>query len=352
MGTQEWKKLNLMITCKLMNLKDIVSAFGVPGFEDEIRSLVRREMEKYGDEVYVDRLGNVIGVKNGKEKTIMLSAHMDQIGFMIKSITEEGYLIISPIGGIHTAVLRSTVVRLHTENGFVYGIIGEKPPHLGKEQNKLEFKDLRVDIGVDSRDEAEKIVHVGDVGAFENHYMEMNGKIVANSLDDRVGVYTLLRVLESIQSEATIYFVATVQEEIGLKGARTSSFGIAPDIGIAVDVTHATMPGVGKDAVPVELGKGPVISVGAVANPKVYRHLTTVAKRDKIPYQIEANPSRSGTDADIIQLARDGVATGVVSIPERYMHSGVEMLSLVDVDNTILLLLKSLKGMEKLDLQW
>ncbi|NPA75046.1 MAG: M42 family metallopeptidase, partial [Euryarchaeota archaeon] len=321
-----------------MKLKEIVNAFGVPGFEDEIRTIIKDKMSKHADEVYVDKMGNVIGMVKGGERKVMLAAHMDQIGFMVKSITDEGYLIISPIGGIHTSVLRSTAVRIRTSSGFVYGVIGEKPPHLGKEQKKIEFKDLRVDIGADSKEEAEKIVSVGDVGSFEPRYMEMNGKIVANSLDDRIGVYTLLKVMENVQSDATLYFVATVQEEVGLKGARTSSFGIAPDIGIAVDVTHATMPGVSKEEVPVEIGKGPVLSVGAVAHPKLYRHMLEVAKKKKIPYQVEANPSWSGTDADIIQLARDGVAAGVVSIPERYMHSGVELISEKDVKNTIKLI--------------
>ena len=335
-----------------MELKEVVGAFGVAGFEDEIRALVKREMQKHADNVIVDTLGNVIAVKRGGTRKVILAAHMDQIGFMVKSITDDGYLIIAPIGGIHTSVLRSSVVRIHTAHGFARGVIGEKPPHLGKEQKKVEFKDLRVDIGAASREDAEKLVSVGDVGAFEPQYFELNGRIVANSLDDRVGVYILLKLLEEFHSDATLYFVATVQEEVGLKGARTSSFGIAPDIGIAVDVTHATMPHVNKDEVPIELGKGPAISVGAVSNPKLYRHIISVAESNNIPYQIEANPAYSGTDADIIQLARDGVATGVVSIPERYMHSGVEMIDARDVDNTISLLKAVLESIGTLELNW
>ena len=335
-----------------MNLKEIVHAFGVPGFEDEIRNLVREEMEKYADEVFVDRMGNVIGVKKGGKRKVMLAAHMDQIGFMVKAITEDGYLIISPIGGINTIVLRSSAVRIRTDNGFIYGVIGEKPPHLGKEQKKVEFKDLRVDIGASSKEEAEKMVKVGDVGTFETHYFKLGEKIVANSMDDRIGVYTLLEVMKKVESDSTLYFVATVQEEIGLKGARTSSFGIYPDIGIAVDVTHAAMPGVSKEEVPVELGKGPVISVGAIFHPKLFRHFVSVAKKKRIPHQIEANPSWSGTDADIIQLSRDGVATGVISIPERYMHSSVEMISEKDVKNAIRLLREALKDIGKVDLRW
>ncbi len=335
-----------------MELKEVVSAFGVPGFEDEIRALVKREMQKHADDVIVDALGNVIAVKRGGTRKVMLAAHLDQIGFMVKSITNDGYLVIAPIGGVHTSVLRSSVVRILTVHGFVYGVIGEKPPHLGKEQKKFEFKDLRVDIGASSREEAEKLVSVGDVGSFEPRYLELNERVVANSLDDRVGVYILLKLLEELHSDATVYFVATVQEEVGLKGARTSSFGIAPDIGIAVDVTHATMPHVDKDEVPIELGKGPVVGVGSVSNPKLYRHIISVAKHENIPYQIEANPAYSGTDADIIQLARDGVATGVVSIPERYMHSGVEMIDARDVDNTIALLRAVLEDIDELDLKW
>ncbi len=334
-----------------MSLKEIVSAFGVPGYEDEIRELVRDKMERYADEVFVDTLGNVVGVMNGGDRKVMVAAHMDQIGFMVKSITDDGYLVISPIGGIHTSVLRSSLVRIRGKNGYIYGVIGEKPPHLGKEQKKVEFKDLRVDIGVSSRKDAEKHVSVGDVGSFATNYVEMGNRVVANSLDDRVGVHVLIETMKRVKSDSTLYFVATVQEEIGLKGARTSSYGLDPDVGIAVDVTHATMPGVGKEEVPIELGKGPVLSVGAVSHPKLLKHFLSVARKKKIPHQIEANPSWSGTDADIIQLSRAGVATSVVSIPERYMHSPVEMVDIRDVKNTVKLLVYSLESIGEVDLR-
>ena len=335
-----------------MKLKDVVSIFGVPGLEDEIRSFVREHMEKHADEIRVDRLGNVIAVKNGGERKVMVAAHMDQIGFMVKGITDDGYLVISPVGGVNPITLRSSLVRIRTSKGFVYGVIGEKPPHLSKKEEKKDIKDLRVDIGVENRKKAEKLVNVGDVGSFIPNYQEFNGKIVANSLDDRAGIYVILKTMEKVKSDSTIYFVATVQEEIGLKGARVSSFGIFPDIGIAVDVTHAVMPGVGKDEIPIELGKGPVISVGAISHPKLYRHFINVAKKMKIPYQIEASPSWSGTDADIVQLTREGVATGVISIPERYMHSSVEMISKRDLDNTIKLLVSSLRNIGEVDLNY
>ncbi len=335
-----------------MKLKDVVHAFGVPGYENEIRSLIREHMEKNVDDIFVDRLGNVVGIKKGGERKVMLAAHMDQIGFMVKGITDEGYLVISPAGGVNPITLRSSMVRINTSKGFIYGVIGEKPPHLSKKEEKKEINDLRVDIGVDTKKKAEKIVSVGDVGSFVPNYYEFNGKIVANSLDDRAGVYALLRTLEKVESDSTLYFVATVQEEIGLKGARVSSFDISPDIGIAVDVTHALMPDVEKEEMPIELEKGPVISVGAISHPKIYRHFINVAKKMKIPYQIEASPSWSGTDADIVQLTREGVATGVISIPEKYMHSSVEMISKRDLENTIKLLVSSLKNIGKVDLSY
>ena len=334
-----------------MNLKDIVSAFGVAGFEDEIREIVKNEMEKYGDEVEVDKLGNVVSVIKGGKRKVMLVAHMDQIGFMVRSITDEGYLVISPIGGVNPVTLRSHAVRIKTDKGFIYGVIGENPPHLGKKKEKKEMKDLRVDIGVDSKEDAMKIVKIGDVGSFIPNYYELNGKIVANSLDDRIGIYTLLQVMKNVKSDSTLYFVASVQEEIGLRGARVSSFALYPDIGIAVDVTHATMPDVSKEEIPIEIGKGPTIGIGATSNPKIFRHFVNIAEKNKIPYQIEANSSYSGTDADIVQMARDGVATTVISIPERYMHSSVEMLSKKDVDNTIKLLRIGLKNIGKVELK-
>ncbi len=329
-------------------LKKLVYAFGVPGFENEIRELVLEHMEKYLDDVKVDRLGNVIGVKHGGERKIMLAAHMDQIGFMVRNITDDGFLVISPMGGINPVTLRSRVVRIRGKEGYVHGVIGEKPPHLGKKEEKKDMKDLRVDIGAESREEAEKVVSIGDVGSFVPNYYEMGNRVVANSLDDRSGIYTLLRVMENLECDATVYFVATVQEEIGLRGAMVSSFGVYPDIGIAVDVTHARMPSVPKEELPVELGKGPAIGIGPTGHPRVVRHFIEAA--GDLPYQLEPNPSRSGTDADVIQLAREGVATVVISIPLRYMHSSVEMLDKRDLENTVALILRGLKEIHRVEL--
>ncbi len=329
-------------------LKKLVEAFGVPGFEDEIRSIVREHMEKHLDEVRVDRLGNVIGVKKGNEVKVMLAAHMDQIGFMVRGITDDGFLVISPMGGINPVTLRSRVLRIRGKKGYVYGVIGEKPPHLQKKEEKKEIKELRVDIGVESKEDAEKLVGIGDVGTFLPSYYELGNRVVATALDDRSGVYVLLRVMESLESDATVYFVATVQEEIGLRGAMVSSFGVYPDIGIAVDVTHARMPSMGKEELSVELGKGPTIGIGPTGHPKVVKHF--IESAGDIPYQLEANPSRSGTDADVIQMAREGVATTVISIPLRYMHSSVEMLDKGDLENAVKLITNALKEIHKLDL--
>ncbi len=331
-----------------MLLEKLVRAFGVPGFEDEIREIVKEHMEKYLDEVQIDTLGNVIGVKKGGKRKVILAAHMDQIGFMVRGITEDGYLAISPMGGINPITLRSRIVRIRGKNGYVYGVIGEKPPHIEKKAEKKEIKDLRVDIGVENGDEARKLVSIGDVGSFMPNYYEIGNRVVATALDDRAGVYTLLKVLEDVESDATLYFVASVQEEIGLRGAKVSGFRVDPDIGIAIDVTHARMPGMGKEEEPIELGKGPTIGVGPTAHPKIVRHF--VENADDIPYQIEPNPSRSGTDADVIQLTREGVATVVISIPLRYMHSSVEMLDKRDLENAVKLIRKGLKNIGKVDL--
>ncbi len=331
-----------------MNLEKLVRAFGVPGFEDEIRAIVREHMGKYADEVRVDRLGNVIGVVNGSDLSVMIAAHMDQIGFMVTGFTEDGYLVIRPMGGVNPETLRASAVRIKGKKGFVYGVIGEKPPHLGKDNEKKDFKDLRVDIGVDSREEAEKIVDIGSVGTYIDNYYDLGNRIVATALDDRSGIYTMLKTMENFESEATVYFVATAQEEVGLRGAKVSGYGIYPDIAIAIDVTHARMPSMGKDELSVELGKGPTIGVGPTGHPKLVQHFMRAAV--EIPYQLEANPSRSGTDADVLQLSRDGVATLVFSIPLRYMHSSVEMVDKKDLNNTITLLREALKNIHMVDL--
>ena len=332
-----------------MLLEKLVKAFGVPGSEDEIREIVKEHMEKHLDEVQVDTLGNVIGIKKGGDKKIMLAAHMDQIGFMVRGITEDGYLAISPMGGVNPITLRSRMVRIRGRNGYVFGVIGEKPPHIEKKAEKKEIKELRVDIGVNSREEAEKFVNIGDVGTFVANYYELGNRIVATALDDRAGIYTLLKVMENVESDSTLYFVASVQEEIGLRGAKVSGFRVEPDIGIAIDVTHARMPGMGKEEEPIELGKGPTIGVGPTAHPKIVRHFIDSA--GDIPYQIEPNPSRSGTDADVIQLTKEGVATVVISIPLRYMHSSVEMLDKRDLENTVRLIKAGLKNIGKVDLR-
>ncbi len=329
-----------------MLLEKLVKAFGVPGFEDEIRAIVKEHMEKYADEVHVDMLGNVIGVKHGGERKVMIAAHMDQIGFMVRGITEDGYLVISPMGGVNPITLRSRIVRIRGKDGFVYGVIGEKPPHIEKKAEKKEIKDLRVDIGVESRKEAEQLAPIGSVGSFVPNYLEMGNRIVATALDDRAGIYTLLKTMENVESDATLYFVATVQEEVGLRGARISGFRLNPDIGIAIDVTHAKMPGIGSEEMPVVLGKGPTIGVGPTAHPKLVQHFTDT----ELPFQIEPNPSRSGTDADIIQLSREGVATLVLSIPLRYMHSSVEMIDKRDLENTVNIIKMALKEIGRVDL--
>ena len=331
-----------------MLLKNLVEAFGVPGFEDEIRNIVKEHMEKYLDNVQVDTLGNVIGVKKGGARKVLLAAHMDQIGFMVRGITEDGYLVISPMGGINPITLRSRVVRIRGREGYVYGVIGEKPPHIEKKSEKKEIKDLRVDIGAESGEDAKKMVSIGDVGSFLPNYYEVGNRVIATALDDRAGIYTLLRVIEDVESDATLYFVASVQEEIGLRGAKVSGFRVEPDVGIAIDVTHARMPGMGKDEMPIELGKGPTIGVGPTAHPKLVRHFIEAA--GDIPYQIEPNPSRSGTDADVIQLTKEGVATVVISIPLRYMHSSVEMLDKRDLENTVKLIKAGLKNVGQVDL--
>ncbi len=331
-----------------MLLEKLVKAFGVPGFENEIRNIVKEHMEKYLDDVHTDTLGNVIGIKRGGERKVLLAAHMDQIGSMVRGITDDGYLVISPMGGVNPITLRSRVVRIKGKNGYVYGVIGEKPPHIEKKAEKKEIKDLRVDIGVENREDAEKIVSIGDVGTFLPNYYEFNDRIVATALDDRSGIYTLLKVMENVESDATLYFVATVQEEVGLRGAKVSGFRVEPDIGIAIDVTHARMPGISKEEMPIELGKGPTIGVGPTAHPKLVKHFIDSAK---VPYQIEPNPSRSGTDADVIQLSREGVATVVISIPLRYMHSSVEMIDKRDLENTVKLIKDALKDISEVNLE-
>lgn len=343
----EWRK-------ELLNmLKTLAEIPGPSGREDPVRSVVVELLKPYVDSLWVDTWGNVIGVKKGVEEgRLMIAAHMDEIGLFVSHIEDDGFLRVVPIGGIIERSLLYQRVVLKTRNGgLVRGVVGLKPPHVAKPeelQKVPELRELFVDIGASSKEEVEKLgVRVGDVLVFDREVVELAGtRVTGKAFDDRVGVVAMIKAASMIEKpRVDVYFVATVQEEVGLKGARTSAFAISPDAAVAVDVTIASdVPGVAKSEWYTRLGKGPALKIadgrsasGLIAHPKLFEFLVSLAEKHKIPYQVEVIPGGT-TDASIIALNKEGVPAGTVSIPSRYIHSPVEVVDLNDVYNAALLL--------------
>jgi endoglucanase len=321
-------------------LQQLTETFGPSGYEDNVRAIVRAEVESLADEIRVDALGSLIARKkpsnvNGDTKKIMIAAHMDEIGLMVSHIDEKGFVRFSPIGG----VFRRYVVggRVRFLNG-TQGVLGfDRLDNV----NELPTLDkVYIDVGATSRKDCP--VKIGDIGAFERPFIEMGQRLVAKSMDDRVGVLVAIETLRALKGQSTphdLYFVFTTQEEVGVRGAGTAAYSVDPDVGIAVDVTPA---GDTPNALKMEmaLGNGPCIKfqdVGAISDPRVVQWMIAAAEKNKIPYQREVL-LLGGTDARAIQAVRAGVPAGCISIPVRYVHSPSEMVDYNDVQNTVRLL--------------
>lgn len=325
-------------------LKAIEETPSVSGYEAPAAALVRARMKKYADKIETDVHGNVIVGANVKAPTrIMLAGHMDQIGLMIHHISDDGFCYFRSVGGIDATVLPGLSITVHTAAGPVNAVIGRKPVHLMKPEErgvgKVELTDLWLDIGASSRAEALKRVSIGDIATFELGVIKLGNDFIASpGLDNKVGTFVVMEALrlavESKKLKSALYAVATVQEEIGLRGARTSAYGIDPHVGIAVDVTHATdNPGADKKlAGDVRLGRGAVIERGPNINHKLFDLFVDTAKKKSITHQIAAAPGATGTDANAMQISRAGLAAGLISIPNRYMHTPVEVVSLGDLE--------------------
>jgi len=313
------------------------------GYESPLQQVVRTYAAEFADEVSTDVHGNVMAVRNpGAPLRLMLAGHCDQIGLIVQYIDNEGFLYIKEIGGWDPQMLVGQRMAVWSAEGPVFGVIARKPIHLLTEEERKQatkLKDLWLDIGAKDKEEAEKVVRVGDPVTVELVYREMrNNRAASPAMDDKCGLWVVVEALRRVDPEkltCSLYAVSTVQEEVGLRGARTSSFGIDPHVGIAVDVTFATdCPNMEKKQEgEVGLGAGPVIYRGPNFNPKVVEGLVQAAEANQIPFQMGAAGRPPGTDANAIQLNRAGVATGLVSIPNRYMHSPVEVVSLDDIDH-------------------
>jgi putative aminopeptidase FrvX len=332
-------------------LKKLLDAPGPSGFETEAARVWRAEAEGFAAGVDADVAGNSYASVGTGEPRIMLAGHVDEIGVMVTHVDDDGFLYVDGIGGWDPQVLVAQRIRFLTRSGPVVGVVGKKPIHLikGDEKEKaVKLTDLWVDVGARNRADASGMgIRVGDAGVVDTHLLEFPNRLIASrAVDNRIGAYVVLEVLRELARgdapAATVTAVATTQEEISYQGggARPSAYRVDPALAIAVDLTFSTdAPGVEKKELGEHrLGSGPVLSRGSAIHPLVFERLAAIAERDGIPYTIQGSPRLTSTDADAIYLQRLGVATGVISIPNRYMHSPNEIVSLDDVDATVRLI--------------
>lgn len=328
-------------------LKRLLSAPGPSGDEDRAARVWRAEARTFADQVYSDVLGNSFAVLEGSGPRILLAGHIDEIGIMISHIDENGFLYFSPIGGWDAQVLIGQRVRLLGRHGEVIGVIGKKPIHLLKPEDRnqaTKIEQMWIDIGAASRAEAAELVQVGDAGVIDAPVYELRGgRIVSRSIDNRIGAFTVLealRLLSQNRPAACVAAVATTQEEITFGGATTAAFSFDPQVAIVVDVTFATdHPDADqRQWNTVKLGGGPVLSRGSANSGRVFRRLVELAERESIPYNVQIAPRYTGTDADAIHHVRGGIASAVISIPNRYMHSPNEMIEISDVAHAVKLI--------------
>ncbi|KAB1648580.1 M42 family metallopeptidase [Adlercreutzia muris] len=331
-------------------LKQLVETPSPTGFEEPVAALVRERLGTVADEVSTDTMGSVSAVLSGTDEaapSLMLAAHMDEIGLMVTYISPEGFLSVASLGGVDAAILPGMRVDVHTAAGPLRGIVGRKPIHLIEPDERkavTPLSGLVIDLGLKPK-RVKKLVSVGDPITFAVGFERFgDGMAVSKCFDDKCGVWVACRVMEKLaaagRAAGDFIAVATTQEEIGTRGAMTSAHAMNPDVALAFDVTHATdYPGIdaakyGK----IVCGAGPVIARGPNINPVVFERLVAAAKAEGIPYQLEAEPSVTGTDARAIQVTRDGIPTGLISVPLRYMHTPTEVVCLADLDATVRLI--------------
>ena len=339
-------------------MRKLSEATGVSGNEEEITKLICKYFSMYTDNIETDALGNVICFKKGQNENnirIMLAAHMDEIGLMVKEIDKNGFIKFTNIGGIDQRTLLCQEVIIHGKEK-VFGIIGVKPPHLTTEEERskaLKMNELVIDVGLDKK-RVEDLIKIGDIISIKRSLtFLLNDWIAGKALDDRAGVaamYVCLKELQKMKHDIDVYCVATVQEEVGTRGAITSTYGINPQIGIAIDVGFGNTPDLNKFDT-IEMTKGPGIALGANIHPEIFKKLKEVAKENYIDYQIEIAPGATGTDARSIQISREGVATGLLSIPLRYMHTSVETISISDIEKTGKLLAQFIISLNEVDIE-
>ena len=339
-------------------MKELCLAPGVSGCEDQVAEIISRELKDVADTIETDSMGNLIATKKGDKKApkVMLAAHMDEIGLMVRYIDDKGYIKFSTIGGINDQMLMNQTVTIHSSVGEdVIGVIGSKPPHVTTPEERkkvVKFDDMFIDIGAKDKEDAEKMVKIGDVMTFNSIFAQYpNNLVMGKAIDNRAGCYVMIEVMKRIDTRATVYGVGTVQEEVGLKGAKTASFKLNPDLAFALDVTlSGDHPGIKPEEAPVVIGKGPAVILadasgrGILTQKSVKDMLIKAGDDNDIPYQLEVSDGGT-TDGTAIHLTREGIPTGVLSVPTRYIHTPVSVCSMDDVESTIQLIVKAINDL-------
>jgi len=332
-------------------LKKLSETHGASGYEEPVAKIMVEELSKYSDSVEIDKIGNVIARKGSGDPKIMIAAHMDEIGFVVQHIDSKGFIWFILIGGFYDPTIFNSRVLIHTKKGDVQGVVGSKPPHLMEEEEKskpIKWKELFIDVGADSKDEAEKLgISVGDSITFDQEFRMLDkDTVTGKSMDNRAGCLMLIELMRRLNNpRASVYAVATVQEEVGLKGARVAASKIKPDYGIVLDVAFADQPGTKEREITTALGKGPIITYieasgrGLMADPKLCKKIIDVATQHNIPLQTEVTYGGM-TDGAIMYITGEGIPCISIGIPTRYMHSPVEVIDIDDVSNGVELLLR------------
>lgn len=338
-------------------LTDLLNARSPSGYESEAQEVFDKYVKPSADEYRNDALGNRIATLNPSgDPVLMLAGHIDELGLIITYVNKEGFIYFDTIGGHDRIMISGRRVNIRTRNGMIRGVTGKRAVHLMSPEDRKKVPEIHqmwIDIGVRDKKEALEMVEIGDVATYDHGFELFNGSIgVARAFDNKTGAYvvgeTLRRLAKVKKLTAKIVSVATAQEEIGIRGATTATYSVNPHLAVAVDVGHATdHPDCDhRKYGETKLGDGPIICRGPNINPIIYKRLLECAEREKIPFQLEADPRPTGTDARAIQMGRGGVATGLISIPLRYMHTPSEVVDLQDVEHCVQLLVAFASSLE------
>lgn len=339
-------------------LEELSNSSGVSGYEEAVSDIVKNYFKDYCEESYSDSMYNTVCIKKGENNSsgikIMLAGHIDEIGLMVKDIDEDGFLYFATIGGFDPRVLLYQEVIIHGSENLFGLIVSDKDICKDLDIEKaLGIDDLKIDVGYDS-EKIKQLVNIGDIVTIKRELMSLEDESVSGkALDDRAGVavmYECARELSKLKHEADVYFVGTVQEEVGTRGAKTSSFSINPDIGIAIDVGFGHTPELNRNRT-LEVGKGSGLTIGGNIHPKLRSKIVSVGTEYNIPFQYEVDPGPTGTDARAIQITREGIPTLLLSIPLKYMHTSTELINLRDVKSSARLLAKFISSITKDNLE-